>query len=97
MKHFIHIQVTPQVAHDMQASPGGPGPAIGRIIERFNPETVYVSPQRRAIFMICELKPADMPELKSAGSAFAGQELEFIPVVEGKDFGAQVGKGSCPV
>ena len=92
MKHMVRIQVTPQAGHDIEARPGGPGPVMGRLVERFKPEMVYMSPARREIFMVCDLNASDMAEFMIAGCQLAGQYPEFIPVMEGKEFGAIVGK-----
>ncbi len=91
MKHLVHIQVTPQAGQAFGTRPGGPGAIVGRLVERFKPETVYLSPARQALFLVCDLSPADMAELMIAGCHFAGQHPDFIPVITGKDFGAMVG------
>jgi hypothetical protein len=92
MKHMVRLQVTPEAGIAIEARSGGPGPVMGRLVERFKPEALYMSPARREIFMVCELSPTDMGELMIAGCAISGQYPEFIPVVEGKEFGALVGK-----
>jgi hypothetical protein len=93
MKHMIRMQITAHAGHDLEFTrPGGPGPVIGRFVERFKPESLYMSPARRELFMVCELSATDMAELMIAGSEIAGQYPEFIPVIEGKEFGAVVGK-----
>jgi hypothetical protein len=92
MKHMVRISITPQAGHDIESRPGGPGPIIGRLVERFKPEAVYMSPARREIFMVVNLDAADMGELMIAGTTLGGQHPEFIPVVEGKEFGALIGK-----
>jgi hypothetical protein len=92
MKHLVRMAVTVQAGHDLEARPGGPGPVIGRVIERFKPEVVYMCPARRELYMVANLEPADMAELMMAGSTIGGQYPEFIPVIEGKEFGAIVGK-----
>jgi len=58
-----------------------------------NPGLVYMSPARRELFMVCDLNAGDMAEFMIAGGHLGGQYPEFIPVVEGKEFGAVVGKG----
>jgi hypothetical protein len=92
IKHMVRMQLTPQAGHDIEARPGGPGPVMSRLIERFKPEMVYMSPARRELFVVCDLNPADMAELMIAGCQVAGQYPEFIPVIDGKEFGAIVGK-----
>jgi hypothetical protein len=92
MKHLVRMPVTVQAGNDLEARPGGPGPIMGRLVERFKPEAMYMCPARREIFMVCNLEPADMAELMITGSHLAGQYPEFIPVVEAKEFGGLVGK-----
>jgi hypothetical protein len=92
MKYMVRMSLTPQAGHDIEFRPGGPGPVIGRLLERFKPEVVYMGPARRELFAVCELSTADMTEFMIAGCEIAGQYPEFIPVIEGKEFGAIVGK-----
>jgi hypothetical protein len=92
MKHMVRVQLTPQAGHNIEARPGGPGPIIGRLLERFKPEVVYMGPARREVFAVCDLTAADMAEFMIAGCEIAGQYPEFIPVIDGKDFGAIVAK-----
>lgn len=92
MKHLVRMPITPQAGHDLEARPGGPGPVVGRLVERFKPEAVYMCPARRELFLVCDLTSADMAELMIAGGQLAGQYPEFIPVLEGKEFGAVIGK-----
>jgi hypothetical protein len=88
MKYLVHLEGTPEAGLRMEAHPGGPGPIVARIIERFAPEAVYTSPGRRTVFLVCELTLADMTELMIAGSHISGRHPEFIPVVDAKEFGA---------
>ena len=92
MKHLVQLRITPQAGHDLEVRPGGPGPVVARLIERFKPEAVYMSPAKRELFLVCDLDPADMAELMLAGALVSGQHPEFTPVVDGDEFGALVGK-----
>jgi hypothetical protein len=92
MKHMIQIQVTPEAGRELATRPGGPAPVIGRLLERFKPETVYMSPARQEMFLVCDLTPGDMAELMLAGCAISGQHPVFTAVIPGKDFGATVAK-----
>jgi hypothetical protein len=49
-------------------------------------------PARREVFMLAELSSADITEFMIAGCHVAGQYPVFLPVIDGKDFGAIVGK-----
>src|SRR5262245_16964815 len=90
MKHLVQLKGTPEAGLRMEARPGGPGAVVARLIERFKPEVVYMSPGRREVFLVCELSPADMTELLIAGSHIAGQHPDFIPIVDAREFGAIV-------
>jgi hypothetical protein len=92
MKHLVRIAVTPQAGMEIESRPGGPGPVMGRLTERFKPEAMYMCPARREVLMVCELSSADMAEMMIAGVQLAGQYPEFIPVIDAKEFGAIVGK-----
>jgi hypothetical protein len=86
------MKVTEEAGHKLESKPGGPGPVMGRLLERFKPECVYMGPTRRQLFMVCDLSVADMAELMMAGTEIAGEYPTFHPVIDGKDFGQIVGK-----
>ena len=65
---------------------------MGRLLERFKPEAVYMCPSRRELFMVCDLTPGDMAELMMASSHVAGKYAEVIPVITGQEFGGIVAK-----
>ncbi len=92
MKHLVRMPVTVAAGHAIENRPGGPGPIMIRLAERFKPEAMYMCPARREIIMVCNLEAGDMAELMMVGSEVAGQYPEFLPVVEAKEFGALVGK-----
>jgi hypothetical protein len=92
MKHLVQLRITPQAGHDLEVRPGGPGPVVARLIKRFQPEAVYMSPAKRELFLVCDLGPADMAELMLAGALVSGQHPEFTPVVDGNEFSALVGE-----
>jgi hypothetical protein len=92
MKHLIEMRLTEQAGKEIEARPGGPGPVVGRIVERFKPEAVYMCPTRRAVIMVADLTEPDMAELMMVGSHLGGVYPTFTPVVSGKDFGELVGK-----
>ena len=90
MKHLVQIQVTPQAGSELEARPGGPGAVIGRIVDRFKPEAVYMSPAHRSIYLVCDLDTTGIAELMLVSSRFAGQHPVFTPVIEGKEFAALI-------
>jgi hypothetical protein len=86
MKHLVQVQLTSQDSEGLSVRHGGPVAFVGRLVERFAPEAVYMSPARRACFLVCDLEPRDMAELMLAGSQFSGQVPDFIPVIAGSQF-----------
>jgi hypothetical protein len=92
MKHLVEIQVTPKAGQDNETRPGGPGPIVARLVERFKPEAIYMSPARRTLFLVCELDATDMAELMSAGCHLSGQHPDFVPVIAFEEFGSVIGK-----
>jgi hypothetical protein len=92
MKYLVQIVVTPEAGHVNEKRPGGAGPIVGRLVERFKPEAFYVSPARRELIMVCPLDGQDMAELMLASAHFAGQHAIFTPVLDGKEFAAVNGK-----
>jgi hypothetical protein len=91
MKFMVHMQVT-EAAGKILEQGAGPGPIIGRVLERFKAESVYMCPTKRQLWFVAAFEPADMAELMIAGSEICGQYPEFSPVVPAADFGAVVGK-----
>ena len=93
MKYFVEVAVTPEAGKVIEARPGGPGPVIGRILERFKPEAVYFTCSERTMLMFVDLpKPEDITELMIAGADISGEYPAFTPVVTGKEFPELVGK-----
>jgi len=92
MKCMVRWQVSVEAGKAIEARAGGPAPVMGRVMDRFKPECVYMSPIKRELFMVCELSPQDMTELMIIGSNLAGAYPEVIPVITGQEFGGVVGK-----
>ena len=93
MRHMVHYIVTPEAGLKIEARPGGPGPVVGRLVERFKPEAMYLCPVRRECWMVVDLPtPADMAEMMIAIVGFAGAYPEIMPVMTGQEFGPVVAK-----
>jgi hypothetical protein len=91
MKYFVQLKIDAQVGNDLENSPGGPGPIIGRVLERFKPEAVYMACSERALLLFVDLPTeADVTELMVAASNLSLSYPTFTPVVSGKDFPALV-------
>ena len=93
MKYFVKISLTPEAGTAIESRPGGPGPIVDRLLERFKPEVVYMTCSERTLFMFVDLPdPADIAELMIAGTGIAGAYPTFIPVISGDQFPEVVGK-----
>ena len=93
MKYHVEIPVTPEAGAAVEARPGGPGPVIGRMLERFKPEAIYMATTRRVVYMVVDLDDdASVVELMLAGTTLAGTYPTFTPVVGADDFPAVAGK-----
>ena len=92
MKYMIRIQVSVEAGKVIDELPGGPGPFVKRLVDRFKPESVYISPSHRELFLVAELGPADVAELMIAGATYSGNYPEFVPVVTVDEFPAIVAK-----
>jgi len=60
MRYLIRFEASLEAGARVDRSPGGPGAAIGRILELLKPETFYVSVFRREVFMIVNSDDAAM-------------------------------------
>jgi len=94
MKHMVRMQITVQAGHDIEARPGGPGPVMGRLVERFKPEAMYMCPSRREVIMVCDLDSASMAELMIAGSHLAGSTRSSSPSSTGRNSERSSGRRS---
>ena len=91
MKFMIHFVVTEEQGIKIEAAPGGPGPLMGYIQERFKPEAMYLSPAKRQGFVIATLDEAKMAEAMIFFSSRCGVYPTFTPVVAFEDFGKVAG------
>ena len=93
MKYMVHFEVTPEAGTKIEGLPGGPGPVVKRIMDRFKPEATYFAMSRRACWWAIDLDtPGDVGELMIALTDLVGGYPEFIPVVPGADFGGIIEK-----
>jgi hypothetical protein len=86
MRYMIRFEATAEAGTKVDHSPGGPGAAIGKILEIFKPESVYVSVFKRELFMVVS---SDDPALLSEGAhaiaLIAGGVPEVTPVLTGDE------------
>jgi hypothetical protein len=93
MKYMVELSLTAQAGNEIEQRPGGPGPIVGRLLEEFKPEQVYMTLSERTIYMVCDLDtPAKTAALMITGANIGGQYPKLTPVIPGKDFGATVEK-----
>ena len=93
MKYMVELSVDAQTGNEIESQPGGPGPVVERILDRFKPEAVYMTMTERKIYMVVDLDdPASTAELMIAGARIAGSYPKFTPVITGADFPEVVGK-----
>jgi len=92
MKFHVTIEVTPAQGTKMDALPGGPGPMIGHLVQRFRPESFYVALDRRAMFLVIDFPgEKEMGEFMAYVSSRWDTYPEMTPVVAGSEFGAIAG------
>ncbi len=65
---------------------------IGRVLERFKGESVYMCPTKRQMWFVASLDATDMAELMIVGGEIGGVYPEVFPVVPAAEFGAVVSK-----
>ena len=93
MKYMVQFELTPEAGLKIESQPGGPGPIVKRILDRFKPEATYFAMSRRACWWIVNLDtPADVAELMIAVTDLVGRHPEFVPIVPGADFGGVIEK-----
>jgi hypothetical protein len=69
----------------------GPGPFFSNVVERFWPEAIYGSPDRRSLIMVVNLDtPAQMAELMYALTWFSGTEPTFTPIMKPEVYGEAI-------
>ncbi len=92
MKYLVEIYLTPEAGQSMESRPGGPGPVVGRMIERFKPDMTCMALSERLVYMLVELDDVALAELMIAGAEMGGEYPTFTPVVEAENFPGLVGQ-----
>lgn len=81
MRYLVEATLTPERGKQVEAA-GGPGPAIGHLMERFHPEAAYVGLTRRVALLVADLqRPEDMAKLTVYLTNFAGQNPIYTAVL----------------
>jgi hypothetical protein len=88
MKYMVEVTLNAEFGNKFDSQPGGPGPIMGRLLEEFKPETVYMACSERTIFMVCDLDETRVATLMVVGANIGGTYPKFMPVISGKDFGS---------
>ncbi|GLP95605.1 hypothetical protein [Paraferrimonas sedimenticola] len=91
MKYLVEVIVTPKKGKKIEKRPGGPGPVVGRMIEKFQPEATFMALSRRVVYMVVELDQAGVAELMMIGSELGGRYPRFTEVVADTQFPEVVG------
>jgi hypothetical protein len=82
MRYLIRFEASMEAGGKVDRSKGGPGAAIGSILELAKPETFYVSVFRRELFMIVNTDDmAMLSELAHTIELVAGSNPEFTPIM----------------
>jgi hypothetical protein len=69
----------------------GPGPTFGKIVDRFRPEAIYGTPNRRTVIMIVNLETElQMTELMYALTWFTHGEPTFTPLMKAEVYGEAI-------
>jgi hypothetical protein len=92
MKYMVEVTLNTESGEKFEAQAGGPGPVVGRMLEEFKPEVIYMACSERTIFMVCDLDETQVATLMVVGSHIGGTYPKFMPVINGKDFGEVAGK-----
>ena len=93
MKYMVNFEISPEAGKQIEAQPGGPGPTVKRLMDRFKPEATYFAMSRRACWWVIDLdSAADVAELMIAVTDIAGSYPEITPVASGADFGGVIEK-----
>ncbi len=93
MKYHVSMRIPAPAGTELESAPGGVAPVIGRVLERFHPETVHMATTERTLFMVVDLKTdADVVELMVSCAKLTGEYAKLTPVIAGKDFANVVGK-----
>jgi hypothetical protein len=73
MLYLVQTHAEMKTANAIDAGPG-PGPFFANVLERFRPEAIYGSPDRRSLIMVVNLDtPAQMAELSLRLDVVCGQ------------------------
>ena len=86
MKYFVQIDVGIEQGNHMERS-GGPGPMMGRFIETFEPEALFMALDRRAMFMIADLDEIKMAQVMAVAAHMGGNYPTVVPVAAADAFG----------
>jgi hypothetical protein len=91
MKFLMNFKLTAEAGARIEARPGGPGPVIQRVMERFKPEALYLSSTAREGWLVADLDTAQVTELMVIFTELSGQHPTFSVVMPVKDFGPVAG------
>ena len=90
MLYLVQTNAEMKTANAIDEGPG-PGPFFSKVLDRFRPEAIYGSPDRRSVIMVVNLDtPALIAELMYALTWFSGNEPTFTPVMKPEVYGEAI-------
>jgi hypothetical protein len=90
MKFLVTVNAPADRGAEIEAA-GGPGPAVGEIMARFHPETLYGTANRRQLIFVADLDTAvDVSVLLEICSARLFAYPELTPVIPLADLQSHV-------
>jgi hypothetical protein len=90
MLYLVQVNASMDRANQIDAG-DGPGPTFGKIVDRFRPEAIYGSPNRRTVIMIVNLETElQMAELMYALTWFTHSEPTFAPIMKVEVYGEAI-------
>ncbi|HTM43746.1 MAG TPA: DUF3303 family protein [Polyangiaceae bacterium] len=86
MRYLIRFEASLEAGSKIDRRPGGPGPAIGTILELAKPETFFVSVTRRELYMVVNTDDAALlGEIVHVIMMIGDCNPEVTPVMTGDD------------
>lgn len=90
MRYLVEVRASMKMANQIDAG-DGPAALFAYIAERFKPEALYGTPERRAAYLVVELEtPEKMAELMYLFTWHVGAEPIFTPVMAPDVYGAAI-------
>jgi len=90
MLYLVQVNADIERANLIDAG-DGPGPTFRKIVDRFRPEAIYGTPNRRTVIMVVNLETElQMTELMYALTWFTHGEPTFTPIMKAEVYGEAI-------